>query len=390
MLSGCATAGRNLARGLAEAGHDVLVIAPSQTGHPYEETDGKYVVMRVRSVRIPARENLRISVALQNEIKKIIKMFAPDVVHVHTQLTVGLTTFRMAQKLNIPIVATNHVMPENIIENIKFLLPIARPVSYIIKEYGPLLYKGAAHIIMPTKSAIAMFKPDAFGGIPVTAVSNGIELSETTPGKVPKDFYARLGIPNDRPIVTYLGRLDAEKHVEVLVRALARVLKTRPVHGLIVGTGNAEERLHKLAEELGIADQLTFTGRVSDRDRTLAYRCSAVYVMPSPAELQSLSTLEAMATGDPVVAVRAGALEELCHDGENGYLFALDDDEDLAGKLEKILTDEPRRAAMSAESLRIAQTHEITNVIKRFEAIYRSVLTVDPVRSAALTQTETQ
>ncbi|HEY6736366.1 MAG TPA: glycosyltransferase, partial [Candidatus Saccharimonadia bacterium] len=309
MVSGVATAGRNLASGLAAAGHEVLVIAPSQTGHPYEETDRNYHITRTRSVPVPARENLRISVAFQNEIKRIIEEFGPDIVHVHTQLTVGLTTIRMARKLGLPIVATNHAMPQNIIDNLKFLVPVAKPVSYILMEYGPLLYKGADHIIMPTQGAIDIFKPDAFSGAPITAVSNGIDLSSSSPGPVPKSLYRHYHLPTNEPIVTYLGRLDAEKHLEVVVRALA-VLRQRgeAVHGLFVGTGNTEDKLQNLASELGIAKHVTFTGRVSDEDRTLLHRVGTLYVMPSPVELQSLSTLEAMASGQPIIAVRNGVL----------------------------------------------------------------------------------
>jgi glycosyltransferase involved in cell wall biosynthesis len=374
MVSGVATAARTLAQGLGAAGHDVLVIAPSQTGKRHEEDDGNYHISRTRSVPFPARQNLRISVEFQNEIKRIIETFGPDIVHVHTQFTVGLTALRIAKKLDIPVVATNHTMPENIIENIKILLPLAKPVSYILKEYGPLLYKGAEHIIMPTQSAIDMFPADSWGNVPVTAVSNGIDLSHFKPGKVPKAYLDSWNLPTDRPILLYLGRLDGEKHVDVLVKAAASLLVKQPLHVLVVGTGNAEAGLKTLAQELGVAEHFTFPGRVSDADRAKLLRSATLFVMPSPAELQSLATLEAMASGLPVVAANAGALDELCHDGQNGYLFETDNADDLTKQLTKILTDPEQRRHMAEESLRIAGTHELTHVITQFEEIYASVL----------------
>jgi glycosyltransferase involved in cell wall biosynthesis len=168
--------------------------------------------------------------------------------------------------------------------------------------------------------------------------------------------------------------LDAEKHVDTLVRALAVVKASRPVHGLIIGTGNSEASLRGLAHKLGLAANISFTGQVSDADRAILLRCGTLFVMPSPAELQSLATLEAMASGQPIVAADAGALSELCHNGDNGYLFEVDDATGLAGHIARIISDPDLRLSMSRASLRIARTHELGHVIHRFEEIYAGVI----------------
>lgn len=375
MVSGVATAGRTLAHGLAVAGHDVLVIAPSQTGKKYEEIDENYRITRTRSVPFPARQNIRVSVALQNEIKNIIKDFNPDVVHVQTQGPVGLVSLRMAKKLDVPAVATNHVMPENLTENVKILMPIARPLSYILKEYGILLYRGAEHIIMPTQAAIDMFNYDSFDeNVPITPVSNGIDLSRFKPGVVPVALRQRFNLPTDKPIITCICRLDGEKHVHILIKAFKRILEEMDAHLLLVGQGNASEDLKELTHKMGLDDKVTFTGRVSDEDLYLLHRVGTVFAMPSPAELQCLAMLEGMASGQPVVAVKAGALHELCQDGRNGYLCEVDDDADMADKLLKILRDKKLRSKMSKESLAIAKAHDAVHVINQFEKIYRDVI----------------
>lgn len=375
MVSGVATAGRTLAHGLATQGHEVLVIAPSQTGKKYEEIDENYRITRTRSLPFPARQNLRISVAFQNEIKSIIKEYAPDIVHVQTQGPVGLMALRMARKLDIPVVATNHAMPENLIENVRVLMPLARPISYIIKEYGIMLYKGAEHIIMPTQAAIDMFNYDGLdANVPITPVSNGIDLSRFHPGPVPQKIMQQYGLPADKPIITCVCRLDAEKHVHVLVKALQRILKVMDVHLLLVGHGNATEDLKELVQQEGLEGHVTFAGRVSDEDLDYLHRVGTVFAMPSPAELQCLAMLEAMASGQPVVAVKAGALHELCQDGRNGFLCETDDDADMAEKLLRILQDEKLRATMSKESLAVAKMHDAVSVIEQFEQIYKEVI----------------
>ena len=177
-------------------------------------------------------------------------------------------------------------------------------------------------------------------------------------------------LPTDRPIVTYIGRVDAEKHLSVLVTAFKTVLETMDAHLLIVGSGVDLETLTELADEYGISENVTFTGRVSDEDKIALEHVGTLYAISSPAELQSIATLEAMACGQPVVAVDAGALGELCHDGKNGFLFDLDDDDQMADGIITILRDHKLRAKFSKESLRSARTHDLRHTLKQFEALY--------------------
>ena len=81
-----------------------------------------------------------------------------------------------------------------------------------------------------------------------------------------------------------------------------------------------------------------------------------------------------MASGQPVVAVDAGALRELCQDQRNGYLCEQDDDVMIADGLVAILSDPKLRTKMSKESLAIAQTHDLQTTLERFEAIYRGLI----------------
>jgi glycosyltransferase involved in cell wall biosynthesis len=134
------------------------------------------------------------------------------------------------------------------------------------------------------------------------------------------------------------------------------------------------ENLQLLVERLRLEDHVTFTGRVEDEDLPIFHQLGDVFAMPSPVELQCLAMLESMATGSPVVAVNVGALYELCQDGRNGYLYDLDEDDQLADKLTTILTDEKLRDKMGRESLAIAKTHELGHTIAQFVTLYKHVI----------------
>lgn len=374
-INGVATFSRNLAQGLASRGHEVVVIAPSQTGKKYQETDQNYIVERTASLPFPFYQNFRISTTPQREVKQIIKRFDPDVIHIQMVLGIGRAALQVGNKMGIPIVSTNHAIPENLLDNMRLLAPFARPISAILESYGARFHNNADYVTSPTQAAIDMFGDKISKlSVPVEAVSNGINLSTFSPQKAPDAIYEKFSIPKNKPILLYVGRLDAEKHLSVLVRAAAKVLEHKDVHLVIVGQGNESEKLKDLAAELGISRHTTLTGRVSEEDKPQLERVGTIFCMPSPAELQSIATLEAMASGLPVVAVNAGALYELCKDGENGYLFKLDDHTMMAAAILKILKDPELKKKMSKRSLEIAKTHDITYTLDRFEAIYNKLL----------------
>jgi glycosyltransferase involved in cell wall biosynthesis len=373
-INGVATFGRNLAHGLAARGHDVLVVAPSQTGKRYEETDRNHKVARTASLQFPFYQNFRISVSPYSEVKKIIGDFKPDVIHIQSPLGIGRAALGVGKKFGIPVVATNHAMPENLIENLKLLAPFARPINYILKEYGERFYGNADYITLPTQAAIKMFdKIMEEVQVPVKAVSNGIDLSRFKPARPNKTFKQRFGIP-DKPIIMYVGRLDGEKHIQTLIKAAQRVLAELEVHVVIIGHGSDAENLKSLAERLDIAKHITFTGRVEDVDLPKLQACGDVFAMPSPAELQCIAMLEAMACGQATVAVNVGAVYELCQDGRNGYLAEVDNDEDMATKLLKILSDKKLHSNMSKESIAIAKTHDLGFTLTQFEQIYQQLV----------------
>lgn len=374
-INGVATFSRNLAQGLASRGHEVLVIAPSQTGKKAEEIDGNYTIKRTSSVPFPFYQNFRISLTPNREVKKIIEDFDPDVIHIQMLLSIGAATMRCGNKLGIPIVSTNHAMPENLMDNLKLLAPVSRPINYMLKAYGARFHSRADYVTLPTQAAIDMFNAADKIEVPMSAVSNGIDLERFTPKLTDPTVYDRFSIPRDRQIVSYIGRLDAEKHLSVLVRAFLRIQSVLPdAHLLIVGDGTDAGHLKSLVHEFGLQSHVTFTGRVSDEDLVQLHRVGTVYCMPSPAELQSIATLEAMASGQPIVAVDAGALKELCQNERNGFLCEQDDDEQIAEGLLAILQDADLRKRYSKESLAIAMTHDLRTTLQRFEEIYSDLI----------------
>jgi glycosyltransferase involved in cell wall biosynthesis len=129
-----------------------------------------------------------------------------------------------------------------------------------------------------------------------------------------------------------------------------------------------------MAADRGLGGRLRFVGYLPDHTLPDLYRLASVYFITSPVELQSISTLEAMATGLPVVAVRAGALPELVHDGRNGHVVEPGDCRAAAVRLQEILTDAAKRGKMASESRAIARRHDVQVTIDHYEEFLVGVL----------------
>jgi phosphatidylinositol alpha 1,6-mannosyltransferase len=181
----------------------------------------------------------------------------------------------------------------------------------------------------------------------------------------------RLKLPEDCPLILHISRLSAEKRIDVLLDAVTKMQSIG--HIVLVGIGPAEATLRAQAERLHLGNRVSFLGFVSDDDLLALRRSSDVYVIPSESELQSLSTMEAMACGLPVLAANACALPELVRHNENGFLFQPGNSDQLSHYLDSMLTDTALRTGMGMESLKRIITHDRSRVLNQWEDLYTNL-----------------
>lgn len=375
-LDGGSVFERNLALGLSKLGHEVRVVAPSVDGKPTVQRDGRSEIHRVRSIGLPEKfgtHGARSSFRPMKAIRELIEGFQPDVIHGHNHFFICMAAQKIARANNIPYVATYHNMPENSIDNLG-------PLKYVIPNLLGRIWKWdisflnrANFVTSPTQTAIDYLLQHGLA-VPNQPVSNGVDLQKYQPGSVSKKVKGKFHLPN-KPILLYTGRLDAEKKLDVWLEAAALIRQEIDAHFLLVGRGSGLKPLKQLAAKLGIAGHTTFTGPVSDEDLVALYKCGTVFAISSPAELQSLVTLEAMASGLPIVAVDAMALPELCKSGRNGYLFMPGDSAGMAKSVTRILQNPAMGKKMGVESRKIVeQHHDVRKMPKNYATIHKSVV----------------
>uniref|UniRef100_UPI0040488763 glycosyltransferase n=1 Tax=Aquiluna sp. TaxID=2053504 RepID=UPI0040488763 len=316
-INGAARFAERLAGGLVRKGHEVHIIAPAfdtSEGPRIENHDGvDMIVHRLRSHKVPQHKTLRWPEpwGMTGKIAKILREVRPHAVHIQSHLMVGRFALQAARRQRLRVIATNHVMPENLMRYSllpKFLHPLAMKIIWA--DAGRILRKMDA-LTTPTKRAAELLE-DAAKVSGVLAISCGIDASR---------FANNTPTDNSNPAALFLGRLDDEKKTDVLLRAVAKLTEHPKLQVELVGDGGERQRLGALARELGIEDRVHFLGHVSDQELPGIYERCTVFVMPSIAELQSIATMEAMASGRPVIGADAMALPHLVHDGDNGYLF---------------------------------------------------------------------
>jgi len=364
-INGAARFAERLSAGLVQRGHAVHVSAPNDR-HALErprieKIEGEDLVMhRLPSVLWPGHEWLRFVWPWRSKhyARKVLDAVRPDVVHIQSHIVIGRGLTREARKRGIPVIATNHTMAENILDFTR--LPEWGNKIFVKLAWADAkrTFDMAAAVTTPTRKAADFLEStiDLSGVIPISC---GIDMSQYT---------AVIG-PRDVRRIVFVGRLTTEKRVDELLRAVARI---PDAIFEVVGDGDQRDVLANLASELGIRDRVIFHGATSDEELRAALTRASVFAIASIAELQSIATMEAMASGLPIVAANAVALPHLVSEGENGYLFEPENIDELAEKLNLVLgagVDEYER--MQRASLEMVAAHDITRTLDTFEALYR-------------------
>ena len=367
-INGAARFAERLAAGLTERGHDVHVMAPAtayRKSDPHHETiEGAELMMhRLPSLRWPPHDWLRFVWPWRSRhyARQVLDSVKPDVVHIQSHIVIGRGLAREARKRGIPVVATNHVMAENILDFTTLPPLLDKIFLKFAWDDARRTFDMTRAVTTPTRKA-ADFLERTTGLTGVIPISCGID----------RRFYSPDLTPRDANRVLIVGRLTSEKQVDVTLRAIAGLDPQLHTAVDIVGGGDQRHNLEALVTELGLEDVVTFHGHASDAELRALYSRASLYVIASIAELQSISTMEAMASGLPVVAADAMALPHLVHDGENGYLFPPGDVDAVRERITRVLTASPEeRLRMQQASLDGVSIHDINRTLDTFEALYR-------------------
>jgi len=372
-IDGGAVAQYNLTQSLKKQGHEVSIIAPGHSLRKTIENNNGTTIYRTRAVKLPYYMNGKyyFSPFPLFEVRKIIKKIKPDIINVCSPYPISISAMLWARKYDIPVIGSIHVLPQNM------LAPFFNLKSYeTIKEYTwrylVYFFNLVDWATIPTKTGADMFINRGLQ-TNITPISNGLETKIFNPENDGEYLRNRFGLP-DENIVLFTGRINEEKNLDVLIKSIPYVLEKIDAHFLLVGSGGEyKNKLMNLTKELHIEDHTTFTDFLDWKDYPNIYNIADVFAIPAESELQSLVTMEAIASGLPVVVVNNGALPELAS-MNNGFVFEPKNSKQMAECIVKILSNEKLKNTMGANSLKLIKQHSMDTVTYEFEKTFEKVI----------------
>ncbi|KAJ0520823.1 putative Glycosyltransferase subfamily 4-like domain-containing protein [Helianthus annuus] len=335
-VSGYKNRFQNFIKYLREMGDEVMVVTTHE-GVPQEFHGAKLIGSR--SFPCPWYQKVPLSLALSPRIINEVKHFKPDIIHASSPGIMVFGALAIAKMLCVPIVMSYHTHVPVYIPRYTFSW-LVKPMWLVIK----FLHRAADLTLVPS-AAIAkdLRQARVTAANKIRLWNKGVDSESFHPRFRSHEMRVRLtnGEP-DRPLIVHVGRIGVEKSLDFLKGVMEKIPEARIA---FVGDGPYREDLEKLFEGMPVV----FTGMLQGEELSQAYASGDVFAMPSESETLGFVVLEAMSSGLPVVAARAGGIPDIIpeeQEGKTGYLYTPGDLDDCLNKLVPLLHDAKLRESI--------------------------------------------
>lgn len=372
-INGVATSVHMLKRELEARGHTVYVFTTTEPGVD-RRAERKQGIFRLRS--IPVMSERRLGLFPSPRMIRFITHLKIDLIHTHTEFSLGILGRSVAWYFNLPIVHTYHTIYEyytHYVVKAGFLDSFAKKA---VRSASASVCNQAEAVVVPTKKVQRLLR--TYGVYrPIAVIPTGIttERFHRREDAVERRaaLRAEMGFAMDERILLYLGRVSDEKDIDQVIRSLEALLKRDPkTRMLVVGDGPAREELERLTAALGLEEKIYFAGQRPWDTIADYYHMSDLFVTASQSETQGLTYIEALASGLPVIAKDDLCLEGVVENGVNGWRWT--DQASLESALEELWPGEAKLERMSAAATESAERYTAESFAKKIEQLYEQVL----------------
>ena len=359
-----------LRRGLEHLGDSTQIVAPRYRDQP----DREDAVVRVPSLlAMGEKREFRLANIFLARIRKQVRAFRPDVIHLHHPFWLGSLGLFMARQLRIPAIYTYHTR----LEHYAHFVPL--PGMLFRNLISHALIKRFANrcdgVIVPTYSTEEYLRMIGVT-TPTFVQPTGIEYERFQAVK-PADVEAlrkKLGLSNEKVFIS-VARLSNEKNIDFIIEAIDRLRQESdvPFRFLMIGDGHQRDRLQKKIDSLELGSHFTLVGAVQPEEMALWYNLGDAFLFASKSETQGMVILEAMSAGLPVVAVRSSGIEDVVRDGLNGYKTP-ENQARWIEKAQRLLEDDKLRTELSDKARAFAADYSIEQFARDVRGIYATSL----------------
>lgn len=364
-ITGVSDVLRTLMTGLQARGHATCLFAPSEGSEGSEKEQLEH--SDLPSIGAPGAPTFRF--VLPWGVPLTLRSFRPDLLHTHTFGTVGYKAVWSARRLRVPLLGTEHTLPA---EYAHYLHLDYRWAKEGLKKFAAHYYRKCDAVTAPSQM-VAQELRDYGVTKDIHVISNPIETNFFRPLPDKARLKEEFGIT--KFAVLCFGRLAKEKNIEELLEAFALIRKNNvDAELVIVGSGPAEQQIRAKVQALDIGKDARFLGMLRGEELVRAVNATDVYAITSRSESQSLTTIQAMACGLPVIGVNFGGLPEYIRNGENGFVVKGGDTAAFAARLTELFADSAKRTTLGACGRSLAERNAPEKVVERMEKIYSSLL----------------
>jgi 1,2-diacylglycerol 3-alpha-glucosyltransferase len=368
-VNGVSTSIRTFRQDLANCGVETLLVAPRYASSGPEDAPG---LLRVASGGVPRDpEDRRMRWGALTRTLDTLPRDEFDVVHIHTPFIAHYAGARFARRAGIPCVATYHTFFEEYLHHYVPALPrgIGR---FLARAFTRSQCDAVQALIAPSdpmKDILLQYGVST----PIHVLPTGLPTDRFTEGDGNR-FRVEAGIPLDRPLLTYVGRVAHEKNIEFLVQVFTKVRQTIPNAMLVIaGEGPARESLRQLVTSLKLDSDVHFAGYL-DRNKGLldCYAAANVFVFASRTETQGLVLLEAMAQGAPVVSTAELGTRSILKPG-CGALVVEEQQDEFAAAVIRVLQSPALQQELGDRGRTYARTWSSASMARRLADLYDTI-----------------
>ena len=355
----------NLSKGLEKAGHQVFIFAPEYPNYQDEQKN----IFRYKSFRFNYGGYFYvIPIPFISNAEELIKKLNLDIIHSHQPYSLGSEALKFSKKLKIPLVFTYHIRYEDYSHYVP-LIPASISKKYIRKITTK--YSNQCDKIIAPSTAIKKMLVDRGIKSSINIIPSGINIDNFKKDTGQKnEIRKKYNIKPDDILLITACRLTKEKNLEFLIKSFAKIKqKYSNVQFMIVGDGAVKKDLEKLAKELEIKNRVIFTGLVDRTEIVGLYQASDIFIFASKTETQGLVAVEAMAAGNPVVAIKASGIEDMVKNNEDGLLTS-ESEEEFSESVLKIVNNKNLREKMSAQAITNSERFSIKLWIEKVVELY--------------------
>jgi glycosyltransferase involved in cell wall biosynthesis len=366
-----------LRRYLTAYGHDVRVFAPAYPPSPGQPpVQDPPNVLRFSSISLPLSREDRLGWPINRwRITRIFSDWKPDIVHSHSEFTIGFSGKAYCRRAGVPHLMTRHTMWEDYILSYAPHTPrwLARG---IVNVWSRLDYRLVDRVVVPAEHLRQLIR--SYGvSIPVEVIPNGVDILEAAHLSCTEasERVARIlrSVEGKRVLIT-MGRVAREKNIDFLISAFERVPQTpQPVVLLVVGDGPYRKKLESKVVASGWGERILFTGYLDRSEVAALLVRSDVFVFASKTESHGLVIIEAMSCGTAIVAVKARGADEIV-DGSWGTDLVPEDPDEFARRVTMLLADEQLRQRLATQGREAAQNWTLQRMAERTLALYESLV----------------